>query len=290
VTWFRLGCVGVLLALLGCGKVGERESGETHFVKCEVTSDCAALGSNYLCQSGECRPTTSAPEPDGPDQVEPEFPCSSGCPGGSCAIQGGCGLQTTCSLVECGSAAVDAEGCYRPSCVSDDDCDAGSRCTATTSMTRIDCVDDGPLSTCDCVNGKGLFDIDVCSPVELAGQRGAWSLLMIAEAQVNAKSSGYMIMENGGIRVIPKTGERYDAVLSAEDLQTLTRLIQGPDVRRLLASDAACPPVEAAEITMTLELYDVYPESYQPLIEKVVTGCVTVPGPLKDLLDLAKRY
>jgi hypothetical protein len=289
VTWVstKLGGVGLGLALglaTACGQIGERESGETHFVRCQTDDDCASLRGDYSCRAGLCQ---SAAEQTNP---EPRVaPCESGCPGASCAIQGACGLDTTCALVGCNTASIDADGCYRPSCEQDDDCDADSRCTADYRMTRIDCVDDGPKTACGCTNGLGLNPIKVCSPSSLAGPRGSWIGLVVTE-NVIGSITRWTVTPAGAITTEhePPNDAPPDATvqLDGSDLDELNRLIDGPALRHALQDPNECPLTKSKDDVVELMLDTTK-------LEKNVAGCLggsAEVGAFVSLRDLLGKY
>lgn len=303
--WANLKACGALLVALGlaagCGKTGTTESGETHFVSCNSNADCTGVTDAHTCSGGFCR----GPANDGSTPTSKPPACEDGCGGSECATPGSCTLAAACNVVDCGTAVFDDNACVRPSCENDNGCPGDERCTAVWLSKHYECVQDG--ARCECEAGLGLFPINVCSPVSIAGARGEWQELVVSE-EVNGDSTVLTFMPDGIVTIeqhslatgatVPSTAQ-----LSAEDLDTLTRQINGPVLRVKLAEPEACPSTPAPcpspgcmDYIVNLYLDDTNGAggtSATPTLTKNVTGCLNPPAEVvefRDLIDLVGRY
>jgi hypothetical protein len=199
---------------------------------------------------------------------------------------------------------VDDNACVRPSCENDDACPDDERCAALWFSKHYQCVQSG--ASCDCTAGMGLFPVNVCSPVALAGPRGAWQKLVVSET-VSVYSTVRTFRPDGSVTIEQHSSETdvpvlTTAQLSAEDLEALTRQINGPVLRLKLAEPTTCPDVVlpcpspgCRNYTVDLYLGDAGSGGMTetPTLSKNVTGCLNPPAEVvafEDLIDLAGRY
>lgn len=281
MTWAESSRLGAtlfaLLLSLGCGKVDERESGETHFVRCEIDDDCASLGASYSCLRGECRVEESTGIDDSPD------PACTAC-STECLYPGSCNLSAVCADGACNSALSDENACLRPSCASDADCPDDERCLSDFLSRRYECQQAG--DTCECEIGLSLSPVKVCSPVELVGPRGTWQTISVEESVIGdvttweASPDGSLTVERSGDSDTPGTST---AQLDPADLEELSQLIDGPELRLQLESGASCEPPKSKDDMVRLVL-----DSGEPLT-KNVAGCLDVPA-FERLLQLLSKY
>jgi hypothetical protein len=279
-------CGAALTALwlmAGCGKAMTTESGETHFVSCDADADCAGVSGAHTCKVGVCRgpanESTSSPPPPA---------CEEGCGDSECGTPGSCSLAAACQVVDCGSAVFDDNACVRPACSGDADCPDDERCTAIYLGRHYQCEQKG--ASCDCTAGLGLFPLNICSPVAMAGARGDWQSLFIGESVIGdvtehtLSSDGSVLINKG---MLAQGGPSMTtAQLSAEDLDELQRLINGPNLRRDLADPKDCPLTKEYDAIVQLQLDGA-------LLEKNVAGCLgSTDGvaSFQELMDLVRRY
>lgn len=295
--WANRTVCGALLLVLGlaggCGKAESTESGETHFVTCESDADCSDVAGAHTCSGGVCR----GPANDSETSVDTPA-CSSGCGASECAAPGACTLAAACKLVDCGTALVDDDACVRPSCESDADCANDERCTALWSGKHEQCVQRG--DSCECSIGLGLYPVNLCSPVSLAGMRGQWQKLVVTE-EVLGDSTVRTFYPDGSITIEQRSLEadvtvRSTAQLSAEDLDDLTRQVNGPFLRLELANPTPCPTTKARDDIVDLYLSDASANGSAmdtPALSKNVAGCLNPPDdviPFSNLIGLASKY
>jgi hypothetical protein len=302
--WANLKACGALLVALGlaagCGKTGTSESGETHFVSCNTSADCTGVTDAHTCSGGYCR----GPANEGNSSVDHTPACDGGCGDSECATPGTCTLAAACQVVDCGTALVDDNACVRPSCENDAGCPDDERCAAFWFSKHYECVQKG--ASCDCTAGLGLFPVNLCSPVALAGMRGDWQKLVVSE-EVSVYSTVRTFMPNGSVTIEQHSPETDATVLStaqlsAEDLDALTREINGPVLRLKLAEPAACPTTVnhctspgCKDYVVDLYLGDAGSGGMTetPTLSKNVTGCLNPPAEVVafgDLIDLVNKY
>jgi hypothetical protein len=276
----------------GCGKTGTSESGETHFVSCNVDADCTDVAGAHTCAGGFCR----GPANDGSSGSAKTPACDGGCGDAECAAPGTCTLAAACQVVDCGTALVDDNACVRPSCENDDGCPDDERCAALWLGKHYQCVQSG--SSCDCTAGLGLFPVNICSPVALAGVRGRWERLVVTEEVLGDTTTrtfwpdGRVDSEQrsaGTAATVPSTGQ-----LSPEDLDELTRQINGTDLRLQLAVPEECPLNKGRADMVDLYLVDGNGNGAElPNLSKDVAGCLNVSAQTTafvSLIDLVSRY
>lgn len=252
---------------------------------CERDADCSSLGATYACKSGFCRAGKPIAPPDDSDpKPDATQACGSACGDSECATPGSCSLETACELVDCGGVIVDEHACVRPSCESDASCASEERCTAVDSSRHYDCSESA--GACNCTSGKGLFPLRVCSPVALVGPRGAWSSLELEQDGLERDLK--VFYPDGHVEVTHEnrfSGETniYSAELSAEDQDTLARVVDGPALRPALADPNGCSS-EAVDAAASIKL-----NLGNLALQKLVTGCRS-DEPFAGLFDLAGRY
>lgn len=292
--WANLKVCGVLLVALGlaagCGKTGTTESGETHFVSCNTDTDCADVTDAHTCSGGFCR----GPANDGSTPSDKTPACDGGCGDAECATPGTCTLAAACKVVDCGTAVFDDNACVRPACENDAGCPDEERCTTVWLSKHYQCVQSG--ASCDCEAGLGLFPLNVCSPVSIAGLRGQWQKLVVSEHVLDTSSvrtfypDGRVTSEQHSLN----SGPTVPAVteLRPVDLEELTRQINGPLLRHLLAEPEPCPTTKAREDVVDLYLDD-GSAMEAPALSKDVAGCLGPTGEVvefSDLIGLVSRY
>jgi len=287
------------LGLTGaCGKTGTSENGETPFVNCDTNADCTKVPGAHTCDDGVCRGSANGDDASSTATLA----CAGGCGDAECAAPGTCSLAAACNVVECGSAVFDENACVRPSCENDDGCSNDERCTAVWLSRRYQCVQNG--STCDCSAGIGLFPVNICSPVPLAGVRGQWERLVVTQMQ--SDSTTYAFFPDGRLGIDQHsfetgTTQSWTAQLSPQDLDQLTRAINGTDLRLKLAEPEACPTSSPPcpspgcnEYIVDLYLVDTSGNGAEsPNLSKNVTGCLSSPAEVPafvSLIELAGRY
>ena len=215
--------------------------------------------------------------------------CDRGCGDSECGTPGSCTLAAACKVVDCGTDTFDDNACVRPSCQADDDCVADERCASVLFSRHYQCVEHGGY--CDCMAGLGLFTLNICSPVELAGARGQWQSLKISESVIGDTTDrtfatdGSVTVERGP--AAPGGASTTTAELRAEDLDQLRMLINGTALRRDLADPTDCPLTKSYDAIVQLQL-----DGTQ--LEKNVAGCLgndaAFVASFKALMDLAARY
>jgi hypothetical protein len=281
-------------------------------VECGNDADCRGVSSEHTCQAGLCR-VPSAPLGIGGSSAGSsggagagssgsggagasaggglESACS-GCSIEDCAAPGACSNEAACDLVGCSSVLIDENACFRPACSTDADCATAARCTGSYWGQRVDCAE--AAGVCECTTGQGLRVRNVCSPTALAGPRGTWQTITVEEAATDVGDlyvKTWVIAADGRVDVVQSGPvaeyEPYVARLSAEDLDELAFMINGAQLRPLLADDT-CHGVLDYGVTIKLGLDT-------GSIEKDVTDCTfadeeTGRAPFPDLLALAKRY
>jgi hypothetical protein len=285
----------------GCGKTNTTESGETHFVSCNSDADCSGVTDAHTCDGGLCR----GPANDGSTPSSKPPACDGGCGDSECATPGTCTLAAACKVVDCGTAVFDDNACVRPGCENDDGCPDDERCAAVWWSKHYQCEQKG--ANCECQAGLGLFPLNICSPIALAGARGEWQKLVVTD-EVNGDSTVRTFMPDGSVTIeqhSPGTGATVPstAQLSAEDLDALTRQINGPVLRLKLAEPEACPtninPCPSPgcrDYVVDLYLGDTKGSggtTATPTLSKNVTGCLNPPAEVVefgDLIDLVGRY
>lgn len=296
--WVRavsgLRVLGLLIATLavagGCGKTADTGSGETHFVVCDVDADCDDVVGAHTCSGGYCRGPANEPgggsgatDTGGSSSVADELACGSGCAASECGIQGTCSLRSACQLVSCDSDLFDANACLRPTCENDTDCPDDERCVSTWWSKHYECVQHG--DSCDCTNGLGLFPVKVCSQVSLAGARGAWQSISVNEIVIGVPTRRTFTVD-GHVSIEQPNSDPADssAELSSTDLDELTRLIDGPNLRHELADPTECAVTKSLDILVDLELDTT-------TLSKNVAGCRDGAHPgIQQLVDLTERY
>jgi hypothetical protein len=281
-------CTAALVALwlvAGCGKAMTTESGETHFVSCDTDADCAGVSGAHTCKVGLCR----GPANESSSSTTSTPACDGGCGDSECGTPGSCSLAAACKVVDCGTATFDDNACVRPSCQSDADCGADERCASIWLGRHYECKQSG--NSCDCTAGLGLFPLNICSPVEMAGARGDWQSLLIGESVIG-DTTEHTFATDGSVTV--KLGEftqggpsTTQVQLSVDDLDQLQRLINGPDLRRDLADPKDCPLTKEYDAVVQLQLDGT-------LLEKNVAGCLSDGADgvasFVALMDLVRRY
>jgi hypothetical protein len=281
---FALGLVAA------CGKTNTTESGETHFVTCETDVDCNGVSGAHTCDGGLCRGPANTSSSAGTSSASstPTPACSGGCGDSECAAPGSCTLESACRVVDCGSALVDDNACLRPSCETDDACPDDERCTAMYLGHHSQCKQTG--STCDCTAGLGLFPVKICSPTKLAGARGSWQQIVVDEIVIGDSTVHTItpdgVVTIGGDKPDGTAGQTTTAQLSAEDLDQLTLLINGPALRLALADPQECELTKEQDIIVDLMLD-------ASRLEKNVAGCVSTAKPVGSfaaLMDLVRKY
>jgi len=294
--WANLKACGVLLWALGlfagCGKTGTSESGETHFVSCNTDADCTGVTDAHTCTGGFCRGTSN----DGGSTPDKTPACDGGCGDAECAAPGTCTLEAACKVVDCGTALVDDNACVRPSCQSDDDCPDDERCAALWFSKHYQCAQSG--ASCDCTAGLGLFPVNICSPVALAGMRGQWQKLIVTEKVLVGSVGDFTVrafFPDGSVTIesySAETGETVSsaAQLSTEDLDELTRQINGTSLRLLLGPDPCAerlPNPGDGRLDWSMDLYLSDARTREtPALSKNVTFCSSITG----VLELVDRY
>jgi len=280
-------CAAALLALAlstACGKTNTTESGETHFITCDTDADCSAVTGAHTCQAGLCR----GPANETSSSTTPTPACDGGCGDSECGTPGSCTLAAACKVVDCGTAVFDDNACVRPSCQGDDDCAGDERCASTWLGRHYQCVQNG--SSCDCTAGHGLFPLNICSPVEMAGARGQWQSLFIGESVIG-DTTEHTFGTDGSVTIkrgpaAPGGASTTMAQLSPEDLDQLQMLINGTALRRDLADPKDCPLTKEYDAVVQLQLDGT-------LLEKNVAGCLSDAdgvASFQTLMDLVGKY
>jgi hypothetical protein len=255
-----------------------------------------ALGSTAACG----KTGTTANGDDTSTTVTPA--CAGGCGVSECGTPGTCSLSAACSVVDCSSVVFDENACVRTNCSDDDDCPDDERCAAAWLSRHHECQQNG--ASCDCEAGLGLFPVNVCSPVALAGVRGRWERLVVTEAQGSVTTRTFLPDGHVGIDVPPlETAPAMSSMaqLSPEDLEQLTREIDGTDLRLKLAEPEACPTTTVPCPSPGCKSYivDLYlvdssgNGAESPDLSKDVTRCLSSPAAVPafvSLIELASRY
>jgi len=280
----------LLLGWLGaCGKTNTTESGETHFITCNVDADCAGISGARGCASGYCRNENGdkIPSTTQSSSNENEVQACGACDADGCAAPGSCSLASACKTVGCNSALIDEQACTRPSCNADQDCPDDERCTFDWGSKRANCVQQG--STCACTSGLGLFPMNVCSPTSLAGARGSWQKLVITESVIGMATER-TFTPDGSVTIHAPDDQGNVTTstkqLSAEDLERLTQYLNGPALRPALATDPQCPITKELDVVVQLVLDTT-------TLEQNVAGCLNGPdavGIFQNVVDLSRTY
>ena len=194
-----------------------------------------------------------------------------------------CGAASTCDVLSCGGVVYDQQGCRRAHCVTQADCSGGTRCV------QLECGDSTycnfTLDTCSCLSLDGCGPDARCAPEELVGPAGAWRTLTIVSigsecptlcmetVSMNADGSGtYESTEEG---IGPES-----FLLETEQLESLSLVVDGPELRAVLNGQQACPLApQDATTRMTLELED-------RTLEATVSGCASGDGASLDFRRL----
>ena len=282
--WTKLrACAAVLWAFgltAACGQTHTTESGETHFVTCDGDADCTNVNGAHRCDGGLCR----GPANDSADGGN--APTCQGCGESECAAPGSCTLSAACRLVDCGNAIFDDNACVRPACQLDADCPDDERCLSQYWGKHYNCVQNG--NACECEAGHGLFPINVCSPVTLAGSRGAWQNIVVTESAIGDPTK--RIITPDGAVTLEKSpqegGGTSTAQLSVADLEELTREIDGSALRLGLADPSECPVTKELDVIVDLNLDT-------GTLSKNVAGCVSeghTDTRFSPLIELVRRY
>jgi hypothetical protein len=284
-NWRALAVALMALGLAaGCGKTNTTESGETHFVSCNTDADCVKVAGAHTCDGGVC----GGPVNDGNMPSSKPPACDGGCGDSECATPGTCTLAAACKVIDCGTAVFNDNACVRPSCENDDGCPDDERCAAIWLSRHYQCMQNG--ASCDCQAGHGLFPLNICSPVALAGTRGTWQRIIVTESSLG-DSTTHTINPDGGMTIEQNTlgmaAGSSTAQLTAEDLDLLTRQINGAGLLRLdLANSAECSVTKELDVIVDLQL-DV------ATLSKNVAGCLNPPDNVvsfQTLLDLVRKY
>jgi hypothetical protein len=288
-NWRTLAVALVALGVFaGCGKTGTSESGETHFVNCNSDADCANVAGTHTCDGGVCGdPTNDGSTPPGNTPA-----CDGGCGGADCATPGTCTLAAACALIGCDTYLFDDNACVRPGCDDDAGCPDDERCTAIWLSNHYQCGQQG--ASCVCQAGLGLFPLNICSPVSQAGPRGQWQKLVVTESALG-DSTKRTINPDGSISIeqhsletgatVPSTAQ-----LNVDDLDELTRLVNGPILRLELANPKDCPITKENDAIVDLFLGD---SSDSPTLSKNVAGCLSPPDDsvaFESLMQVVRRY
>jgi hypothetical protein len=242
---------------------------------CDADAACHSLGKGYTCRAGLCRAGAALPEPAA---------CAGGCGDAECAAPGACSLATACSVVDCGGVLVDDNACFRPACESDGDCPSDERCASLWLSHHTACGESN--GACECTAGLGLFPVHLCSPVRLAGPRGAWVSLKLRRAD-RVTTTEYTIYPDGRVERTSIMGAAAPTTTASQldenDRDELERSVNGPTLRSALASDSDCGMVGDLSAQVTLELDTT-------TLEKSVAGCLNAASPYDELFTLAERY
>jgi hypothetical protein len=270
-------------------------------VVCEDDASCRSVSASLTCVTGRCRePAVSTGAAGGggeggggeggggtagarggeagaPDQT---LACADGCGDALCSVRSdSCPLETVCGAMGCGGFDVDQNGCYRPACESDDDCSASERCTARRSQFGCD----RELEPCICDYPARVMR--VCSTTAVTGPRGAWTSVTVTEQQFEVVTTR-TFLPDGSVQKevnIPPAMETLE--LKAFDLSLLKSIVDGPDLRSLLADPVECAPTEDYELAVQVELDTV------TLAEKSVAGCNDASRPgISELQELVRAY
>jgi hypothetical protein len=142
--------------------------------------------------------------------------------------------------------------------------------------------------TCECTAGLGLFPLRVCSPVALAGTRGDWTVLKLHWVNLGVYRD-WLVYPDGRVERVNETAANQSettlAQLSPEDLDQVTRSVDGPDLRTALAANAPCGPFAEdlrASLSLTLDT---------TTLEREVSNCyIDRLAPYRDLIDLIMQY
>ena len=278
-------CAGALLLLSlfsGCGKTHTTESGETHFVTCDTDADCSSVNGAHSCDGGLCRGPANLT--DSSATAAPA--CGGGCGDSECATPGSCSLASACTLVDCGSAIVDDNACVRPGCENDDGCPDDERCADIDLGRRYECVESA--GKCLCTNGKGLFPLKICSPTKLSGARGTWRQIA-AEDIVIGQSVKRTVTPDGAITIernelrSPGIPAMSTAQLTTDDLDQLTRLINGTALRLDLVNEQDCPLTKETDYLVELTLDTT-------TIKNNIAGCLGSVASFQALQELLGKY
>jgi hypothetical protein len=253
---------------------------------CGRDADCQSLGAQYACAAGFCRVDPTNPEPE----PQADVACTSGCGDSECGTPGACSLETACSLVDCGGVTFDEDACVRPSCESDGACADDQRCTSVLLSRHYDCTESA--DACSCTAGLGLFPLQICSPVTLAGPRGTWTSIEV-ESFDRFIETRWTIHPDGGLDKVVMNIENQTptqpastAQVSVDDLDELNRMIDGAQLRSALVDPTPCAVVNDGGVSVRLTLDS-------RTLEKVVTGCLNSDPqtqPFPELFDLVNRY
>lgn len=293
-------CAAALVAFglaVACGKTDTTLSGETHFVVCDTNRDCEGLSDVPTCSGGYCRDEQGNRLPDrtngggndsdGSANNQGPLACASGCGTSKCATPGDCTLAAACDRIDCDTPFIDAEGCERPACTSDDDCPGDERCVSGFGSGIFSCKQSG--NRCECQQGKGLYPLRVCSPITLAGARGNWTKLVVEEIVIGVPTV-HTFLPDGSVAITRPDDQggttSETKQLSSEDLAALQQDIDGPLLRSELAKPHDCEVTKATDLTLTLELDTT-------TLAQGVAGCTIGSSPVpifRAVYDLANRY
>jgi hypothetical protein len=246
---------------------------------CEDDRDCGTVSGRHTCIAGVCRaeprpPTNgSGSDTEGSGGEPVALACAGGCGDGACAFDGtDCELTVACGAVACGGVNVDANACFRPACASDDDCLPEERCTPMAISAGV-CGPGADPCTCP-ATPQGLA---TCSPIELAGPRGAWRSVTLTHRSELGES--WLVYYPDGSARAHNFGEiRRAPVLSGNDAAPLRLnvLIDGR-LRAVLSDPEGCPsPDREVELSLQLETIT---------LTRIVTACNGEPE-LAELLEL----
>jgi hypothetical protein len=260
-------------------------------VACEDDASCRRVSGALSCVAGHCREpvamtgagggggggTTGARggEAGTPGQV---LACAGGCGESLCSVRSdSCSLETVCAAVGCGGFDVDANGCYRPTCENDDECPVDERCTAR--RTQGGC--DWEVETCTCDFPPRVTR--VCSATVVTGPRGAWGSVKVTEEQFEVVTTRTFFPDGTVHKEINLPESMETLQLPTAHLAQLVRLVDGPDLRPLLASPADCQAEPDYELSVRLELDTV-------TLEKGVAGCGDAHPEIGELQELIRSY
>jgi hypothetical protein len=100
-------------------------------------------------------------------------------------------------------------------------------------------------NSCDCTAGKGLFPLNLCSPIEAVGPRGTWQSLTLTSGPLGG-TTVQVFLPDGSVTTTKKetldgTDGTSTSQLTADDLGELNALIDGPAVRAALSDPVPCP-------------------------------------------------
>jgi hypothetical protein len=246
-------------------------------VACTTLADCSHLGPTHHCQNDFCRARPA------PTAEAAKAACDGGCEGAECATPGVCSLAAACDKVACDSSVIDAKACYRPICEGDGDCPESARCTPVQISHRAACRE--VAAACECSDGLGLVTERFCSPAALVGPRGTWTSFELTAPYQFIGTAMHTFHPDGSVErvVLSPMMSSGTAQMSAEDLAALQLIIDGDQLRAMLADPAPCPIGFDGDVHMRLVLDTT-------TLEKDVGYCPGLQERFGALLQLAQDY